>query len=286
MSFTLMDGTVIGEDARGALRAARSADQEVILRVARLPANGGCTNCGGLGVLWFAFLRGPGSKSPGARPGVPQLYDNGLWRDFDGQVFDCPVCNENGRDRLLRLWEGSGLTIPERAWRPDYLNGRLGKAEAVAAAHELLASCPKPVGWVSFFGEYGVGKSGLLKSLVAACVRAGVSARYVRGADILSETRSTYDDKSAESERALVLRYGRYQFLAVDEVDRVSGTEWARSTLFTLLDDRYTRRDAVATAIATNAEPGGMGELWGYLESRMKDGARVIVGGDDLRGVA
>ncbi len=25
-------------------------------------------------------------------------------------------------------------------------------------------------------------------------------------------------------------------------------------------------------------------DLWGYLESRMRDGARIIVGGDDLRG--
>lgn len=283
MSHTLADGTVIGDDCRAVLRAAKSANQGVILRhVAAL--NGGCANCGGEGVLWFALLKGAGHKRPAGKPGTPIMHADGLWWEYESKHFDCPVCNESRADRLIRLWEGSGLQPSERGWQVNYLNGRMGKGEALAAAHALLAALPRPCGWVSFFGEYGVGKSGLLKSLVAAAVRLGVPARYVRGADILSEVRQTYGEDSRETEQAIVARYARYQFLAIDEVDRVSGTEWARSMLFTILDDRYTRRESVATAIATNAAPGGMDDMWGYLESRMRDGDRVIVGGDDLRG--
>lgn len=283
MTHTLPDGTVIGDDCRATLRVARSANQGVVYRRVA-PLNGGCVNCGGEGVLWMAFLLGAGHRQTQGKPGVPQLADGGLWWNYESKFFDCPICNENGHDRQIRLWEASGLQPAERNWQLNFLNGRMGKAEALTVAHDLLRSLPRPAGWVSFFGEYGVGKSGLLKSLVAACVRAGVSARYVRGGDILSEVRQTYGDDGRESEQQLVARYARYHFLAVDEVDRVSGTEWARAMTFTLLDDRYTRRDSVATAIATNAAPGGMDELWGYLESRMRDGARVIVGGDDLRG--
>lgn len=284
MTHTLPDGTLIGEDCRGALRLARSAEQEVLLR---LPPqlSGECANCRGQGRLWFAFLIGLGTRAPIGSPGTPILYHNGAWFAYDSQQYDCPVCHETGRDRLQRLWEGSGLTLPERAWKLDYLDGRLGKGESVDAAHTLLADLPRPAGWASFFGAFGVGKSGLLKSLVAASIHAGVPARYVRGLDILSEARGTYGDESHESEVDLVSRYARYQFLAVDEVDRVSGTEWARAMLFTILDDRYNRRDSVATALATNAAPGGLDDgMWGYLASRMKDGVRVIVSGADLRG--
>lgn len=284
MSHTLPDGTVIGEDARAALKAARSADQEVLLR---LPAESvGCPNCRGVEVIWFAFLKGKGTRNPQGQPKVPRLWHDGLWYEYESKSFDCPVCNESGPDRILRLWESSGLTPAERSWHLGYLSGRLGKGEALQAAHDLLASVPRPCGWVSFFGEFGVGKTGLLKSLVGACVRAGVSARYTRSLDILSEARSTYGDDSRENEQALIDRYARYQFLAIDEVDRASGTEWARSMLFNVLDDRYTRRDTVATAIATNSKPGEMNEMWGYLESRMRDGALVVVAGDDLRGGA
>lgn len=283
MTFTLSDGTVIGDDCRAHLRAAKSANQGVVLRHVGA-VGGGCANCGGEGVLWFGFLQGAGRRQPQGKPGTPQLFDGGLWWNYEAKWFDCPVCNESSGERLLRLWENSGLQPAERGWQVNYLNGRAGKAEAVAAAHDLLDKLPRPCGWVSFFGEYGVGKTGLLKALVAASVRAHVPARYVRGGDILSEIRNTYGDDSRDNEQALIARYARYKFLAIDEVDRVSGTEWARSMLFTILDDRYTRRDTAATAIATNAAPGGMDELWGYLESRMRDGARVVVGGDDLRG--
>jgi DNA replication protein DnaC len=283
MTHTLPDGTVIGEDCRAALRVARSADQGVVLRHVQ-PLGNSCINCGGESVLWFAFLRGRGSRRPIGSPGTPVLYDNGLWWQYDSHHYDCPVCNESNTDRSIRLWEASGLAPNERAWKVDFINGRLDKGEALEAAHELLGTLPRPAGWVSFFGPFGVGKTGLLKSMVAACIRVGTSARYARALDILSEARGTYGDNSAESEQALIARYARYQFLAIDEVDRASGTEWARSMLFNVLDDRYTRRDTVATAIATNSTPGHMDEMWGYLESRMRDGARVIVGGDDLRG--
>ncbi len=284
MSHTLPDGTVIGEDALAALKAARSTNQTVLLRLPELVI--GCPNCRDLGVLWFAFLLGKGSPIPTGVPKVPRLWDNGLWYDYESKQFDCPVCNESGPDRIWRLWQDSGLAPTERSWHLDYLHGRDGKGEALAAAHDLLTTVPRPSGWACFFGAFGVGKTGLLKSLVGACVRAGVSARYVRGLDILSEARATYGEERGENERDLIARYARYQFLAVDEVDRMSGTEWARAMLFQVLDDRYTRRESVATAIATNSAPGEMADLWGYLESRMRDGARIVVGGDDLRGGA
>jgi DNA replication protein DnaC len=87
------------------------------------------------------------------------------------------------------------------------------------------------------------------------------------------------------SERAIKARYSHYQFLAVDEVERISGTSWAMAFIFSVLDDRYNSRGFRATMIATNSMPGTLGEDFGYLEDRMKDGQRVVVAGRSLRGI-
>jgi DNA replication protein DnaC len=159
-----------------------------------------------------------------------------------------------------------------------------GKEVALSSAHILLAMAPAPTGLTTLFGDYGRGKTGILKSLTAQFILAGVSARYCRAADLLGEIRSTYRDGSEISEEEIIALVGGIRFLAVDEVDRISATDWAMSTLMRILDTRYTRRALVATMIATNAQPDSMTAQWGYLQSRLRDGARIRVGGQDLRG--
>src|SRR5690606_36300192 len=86
------------------------------------------------------------------------------------------------------------------------------------------------------------------------------------------------------SERAIKARYGRYPFLAIDEVDRITDTAWSRAFLFAILDERYNVRQKQATMIATNLLPGQLTTHFGYLADRMKDGQRVILAGASLRG--
>ena len=148
-----------------------------------------------------------------------------------------------------------------------------------------MSQCPRPVGWYAVYGDYGVGKTGTLKSVVSACCRVLVNAKYVRAEDILREIRSTFHgDNADEAEEDILHKYGEYQLLAIDEVDRVSDKAWSRSTLFSLLDLRYNRRDRFATLVATNCDPNNMPEGFEYLQSRMQDGVRVEVTGKDLRG--
>lgn len=183
-----------------------------------------------------------------------------------------------------RLWQHSGLLIAERAWRLSFIEDRPGKVWAYKAARAILDD-DRPSGWLILYGPYGVGKSGVLKAAVAELIDRGVKACYRRAEDILAEARATFDDDDQGQESALGVRdkYAKIPLLAIDEVDRVSMTDWARSFLFTLLDERYNRRDQVATLLATNAKIGDMGPEWGYLESRMADGMVVAMAGDSLR---
>lgn len=200
----------------------------------------------------------------------------------------CPICDpKHEAEMVAHFLSRSGLQPNEYAWTIERLARYNGKSRAVEAAKRFIDSAPHPVGWVSFYGDYGVGKSGLMKATVAALCRTCMPAIYRRADDILSEAKAIFsEDKEAHdaSERAIKARYGRYPFLAIDEVDRVVTTPWSMAFIFSILDERYNARHKLATMIATNALPGRLGAEFGYLEDRMKDGQRIIIAGPSLRG--
>lgn len=227
-----------------------------------------CRNCFGLGTLTFRT--------------------SSHCKQYEYIQCACPICDpEHEAEMVAHFLSQSGLQPNEYSWTVDYLSGSDGKTRAMAAANQLVASAPCPIGWISLYGNYGVGKSGLMKATVAALCQAGVPAIYRRADDILSEAKAIFsDDKAAldASERGIKARYGRYQFLAIDEVDRISSTSWSMAFIFSILDERYNARHKRATMIATNAMPGQLGMDFGYLEDRMKDGERIIIAGPSLRG--
>jgi hypothetical protein len=57
--------------------------------------------------------------------------------------------------------------------------------------------------------------------------------------------------------------------LAINEIDRTSGSAWERAMPLILLDGRFNRRGVRATLLASNVAP---------------DGERVLVGGREMRG--
>lgn len=260
-----------------ALAAIRSAHGRVFLAEVE-PVVGGCQNCGGTGTLWLQFETNERGDNV-SLTFVPE-------RTFVvSKTYPCPICAAHDREvQREYAWGHSGLDINERTWRVDFIADMDGKENAYRAALDLLAQTPAPAGMLTVFGDYGRGKTGLLKALTAQFVLADVSARYVRAADLLGEIRSTYGDESKTTEEQIITRIGSLHFLAVDEVDRIPSTDWAMSTMMRVLDTRYARRHRCATAIATNQRPDALPEQWGYLQSRLTDGVRVPVGGADLRG--
>lgn len=280
MNATEIAGVLVSDDTINALRAARVAGKEAMFWYGQRQP-GRCSNCGGVGTVTVCLW----PARPGAEQTAAVTWHDGKLRTVEMQPFACPLCASDRPTKLELLARQSGLTDAERRWRLDYYAGMEGKTNAVAACGELLALAPRPAGWLTLYGPYGVGKSGMLKSLVACFCAAGVSAAYIVANDILVGLRSTYNDKADVGEAELLARWGSYQCLAVDEIDRVGDSAWARSMLFGLLNNRYDHRDTRATLIATNLRPDMLPPEFGYLASRMTDGERIPVGGQALRGV-
>jgi hypothetical protein len=242
-----------------------------------------CPNCGDFGaVVMTVALSGPYHNAPVGRHTVGAWLGDG-WYTVERQSYPCPVCS----DRLALIeyyWSECGLTQAERGWRVDTYGAESGKTAAVQAAHAMLATAPDPKGWLVLHGTNGVGKSGVLRGMVAGMVRAGVRAEYVVAEDLLDALRATYGEGEGSS-GAIRDAYGNLPFLALDEVDRVSTTPWARATIMALLDHRHRNRDVSATAFATNADPSNLPDGWQYLQSRFQDATRVLMSGRDLRGI-
>jgi len=290
------DGLTLPDEVEELLNDCRAFSKRLVFS----PAEGdGCNNCGGIGQLNFGVVDSPPMDTAphvtsDQKPWRAAWLINQKWYIVRRHQYPCPVCNsmtDIERSSLVTtLFENSGLEPEEKTWRLEYYAGKPGKDIAVKAARLMLGQNYRPNGWICLFGEYGRGKSGILKSLVAGFIRLGVPARYVRAEDLLSEIRSTFNnevktDKTNEDERSLIQKYIGFKFLAIDEIDRVSTTDWARAKLFAVLDARYNGRHRTATGIATNLDPAKLTGEWAYLAaSRLKDSQRIPMAGDDLRG--
>jgi DNA replication protein DnaC len=135
-------------------------------------------------------------------------------------------------------------------------------------------------GIVFMYGGYGQGKSLVLKIAVATALREGKRAAYANLAGVLDDIRIAYDERENKMTE-LVRRmewWASLDVLAIDELDKVGQTEWARERIFQLLDARYQRavRQETLTVIAANYQ--STDELSGYLKSRIEDNRFVANG--------
>lgn len=275
--------------------------QEAAEFVARAEANGrmvkiyppieddfaACAQCGGAGMLaMFVYSPEPATT---VQSGETVSWIDDVPHIGEHRSIFCPACNKKKTaDRTRRIKEANGLQPNEQAWRYTYLEGKPGKADMIRYARNILGQ-QKPTGFATFYGSYGLGKSGTAKSLVAELSDRGVRSIYTTMAAVLEEARATFNDDDQDSdhasENAVLTYYNLPQFLVLDEVDRINTrSPWVLEFAFALLNKRYDRRQQVATLLITNSQPDKMGREWDYLQDRQRDGLRITVGGESLRG--
>jgi hypothetical protein len=204
-----------------------------------------------------------------------------------GKLIPCPVCR---RDRQPEwLFQHSGLTQREQAlslddWRypewPSELDAAALNAQRKSAYDAMRALLEARVGWLTFYGDFGAGKSHALKILACEFIRCGVEVLYGNMADILDHLRH----KMFESVRGD--QYWQHLLdvavLLVDEVTNFSAKPWALEQVFRLIDLRHRRRDSHVTAFALNDDPHtmlapGTEDNIGYLYSRMRTSPMVLL---------
>lgn len=225
-------------------------------------------------------VSGPFISYPSVSHDYQVEYFNDHYWTCKKETFPCETC---GAKELLvdKYWQDSGLHVEERAWRLDYY-AKLDKDLPVMSLRDWLTQIPRIQDMKILYGTYGMGKSGMGKAMVGACIRAGIRAHYCTAEDFLRLCRSSFKSMGM-SEEAIVAEYISYRFLCIDEVDpeRISMTDYGRAALFALLNKRYDARRHAATLLISNQEPD---TLWGYLASRMEDAERIPVSGINLRG--
>ena len=219
------------------------------------------------------------------QPNCIQVAGHDGWAKIKTTCRPCPVCNSEKSQQLsAQLWQASGLTVDELSWGLAFFGDDPGKAEALRLAQAIHKKLPQAKGFHTLYGDYGMGKSGIAKSLVAHQVRLGAVGMYRLAADLLAEVKATYGNDAPMSELEVLDQYREAALLVVDEFDRASSTEWAMSVIFSLLDHRYNSRKDRCTIVITNRDPTNLPPAYGYLADRMKDGYRILVGGQKLRG--
>jgi DNA replication protein DnaC len=197
-------------------------------------------------------------------------------------IAPCPVCQgDNAKEYLEKL---SGLKDGDRLVSLEgFRFGGVfsGKTAALTAARCLLAQNQKPNGFLTFVGEYGVGKSHLLKAITNGFVRIGVPATYRALPDLLEEIKERFGEQHAAAE--VVEYYRQVRVLCLDEIDKVQLTDWTRTTVFRLLDARASESASLLTVMASNLAPESYPADLGYLVSRINGGGVVKVDGPDMR---
>jgi len=185
-------------------------------------------------------------------------------------LVTCPACS--AETRLPWLRKHSGLELDEMGPKCD---------QSVLRAIEGMVQAPH--GLVTFWGDFGSGKTMALQILVNELRELRqVEGYYATFATVLSHLRNLWSngqDSSAFWERLLNI-----PVLALDEVTRFDNSKlWAQERLFDLIDTRYRKKATHLTAFATNEDPTvnlTVDDPVGYLFSRMREGAMYLLEGD------
>ncbi len=249
-----------------------------------------CPNCGGAGMMMiYVWTRGPFQQPTGGK--VKWLEGEGIsrgWYQGETHTAPCPVCQEDGWREYLRA--NCGLHGPDlEVTLSSFLAGGIyfEKEPALLSAQMTLALNRSPGGFLTFCGQPGRGKSHILKSLVNGFRGIGIYSRYMTAADLIGEIRDHFgDDRGGTLVEAAIAHYKRVRVLAVDELSELQLTDWARQTLFRLLDSRYTDRGSLLTVLAMKGNPEELPDDLAYLASRISGGLAVEVSGPDMRGVS
>ena len=188
-----------------------------------------------------------------------------------GKISPCPNAD------IYRIYGAkTGLDKSEMslAWGTIKDNGNARRA--ARAVYDVLE---QGFGMVYLWGPAGTGKTRILKTAVAQwMLTRRQPAAYAGMSDIVDYLRAAFDAENASDQAASrMFYYSTTPLLAIDEVDKMRGTEFASEKRFALLDRRYelAARENGVTLMASNSNPREF--LNDYILSRLNDGRNAVI---------
>ena len=151
------------------------------------------------------------------------------------------------RERGRLAWANLPPSVPPKTF--DTLVDRRdvqGLRQAIAAAKAWASGHGTP--WLVLVGSNGAGKSHIAEAALRVVVERGERARLESVVDLLSRLRSCYS--SGEDSDALLRRVWGTPWLVLDDLGREKTSEWVQDRLYTLVNERSTRR--LRTIVTTN----------------------------------
>jgi DNA replication protein DnaC len=198
--------------------------------------------------------------------------------DF-GEAFPCPQCRANLSHSLQRF---SQLTEKEGRCRLEDIStvNRPATKRVLEACRAFLGS---PDHILTIHGRVGTGKTMVAHAVFNDLLRRGISAVYVRLADMLDYIREAYDhapdDRGPGASRRLH-EFAEAPVLIIDEFDKVNITPWVQERLELLVDRRHRLAEdgGAGTILVMNSDPARQCES---IASRLLAGCNRVVNNDD-----
>jgi DNA replication protein DnaC len=238
------------------------------------------------------------AMKPSAAYTCPSCRDSG-WilsqSEAIESVVPCPDCRKTRT--INRLLKEAG--IPPRYYESGfdaYGPQSRSQEEALKRALEYVEGFPDLPRGLLFAGPPGVGKTHLSVAILKTLIlEKHVAGRFIDETEFLRRLQYSYGPDSAETEREVLLPLMKVDLLIWDDLGTGRPTEWARETIRTLLNNRYTFQKQ--TIFSTNwnlrtegTKPGETAEqtlserIGHRLFSRIMEMAQIVqVAGPDFR---
>ena len=147
-----------------------------------------------------------------------------------------------GLTGLLRDWTFD--TYQDRPKFPDAANVR-SRVRLFAQSIESVSPQQHLKPWLILYGDYGLGKSHLAAAVIRQLVDRNYTGCYFRAwTSYLKRLQASWDRKAreekGESETQILAELTRGRVVVIDDLDKVNATEWTRSSLYLVLNKRYT----------------------------------------------
>jgi DNA replication protein DnaC len=157
------------------------------------------------------------------------------------------------RERVRALLRQSGIGRRHEGASFESFVTTPATAGVVEVCRSFVAAFPEGGRGLSLSGPAGTGKTHLAVAVTRALIDRGVSAVIANVPMLLLTFRGTFSGDRPERFEQLLELLCRCEHLVLDDLGRERPTEWARETLYLVVNARY--QECFATSLTTNLSP-------------------------------